>query len=229
MNDAHTWHDPHETRIMATILPFARAVPASATMPEPTPDRSPDDARDADWSDLMLRAQDGDRGAYHALLQGIAPHLRRITRRYLGGGEDAEDALQDILLIVHRVRHTYERGRPFKPWLNAIASRRCVDLLRRRAQRLKHEMEADVAEHPDAQRGPEQQLANEHAANVLHEAVARLPERQREAVRLLRLGELSLDEAAAQTAQSSGSLKVACHRALKSLRHVLAGGERRDE
>ena len=42
-------------------------------------------------------------------------------------------------------------------------------------------------------------------------------------VRLLRISELSLCEAAAQSDQSIGSLKVACHRALKSLKRALEG------
>ena len=78
------------------------------------------------WGIHMARAQDGDREAYHAVLSGITPYLRAIAIRYLGRGEDAEDAVQDILLIVHDLRHTYERDRPFKPWLGTIATRRSM-------------------------------------------------------------------------------------------------------
>ncbi|MEP6635046.1 MAG: sigma-70 family RNA polymerase sigma factor, partial [Luteimonas sp.] len=141
--------------------------------------------------------------------------------------EDAEDALQDVLMIVHGIRHTYERGRPFKPWLNTIASRRCIDLLRRRAHRLQHEL-ADGQDADDSaqdEHGPDDHAALQHAAGKLREAVAALPSRQREAIRLLRLSELSLNEAAEQSDQSIGSLKVACHRALKSLQHTFAKKE----
>ncbi len=83
-------------------------------------------ADDACWAALMLRAQDGDTVAYHQLLQEIAPYVRAIARRYLGRGEDAEDGVQEVLLVVHGIRHTFERGRPFKPWLGTIAARRCM-------------------------------------------------------------------------------------------------------
>jgi RNA polymerase sigma factor (sigma-70 family) len=218
--------DRERTRIMANILPFARA--QTAAMPEqmrPIATDLPDCASDGEhWAQLMLQAQDGDRAAYHVLLQAVTPYLRAITRRYLGPCEDAEDALQDVLMVVHRIRHTYERGRPFKPWLSTIASRRCIDLLRRRAHRLQHEIETEqeLDEYPQAALGPEEATSREHAAGTLRRAVASLPERQREAIHLLRLNELSLDEAAAQSDQSVGSLKVACHRALKSLQRALA-------
>jgi len=182
------------------------------------------DPRDGDhWSHLMLLAQDGDRAAYHALLQGITPYLRSITRRYLGRGEDAEDGLQEVLMVMHRIRHTYERGRPFKPWLNTIASRRCIDLLRRRAHRLKHEIEnvGEIDDAPQVAHGPDEAVSRQQSTGRLQHAVAALPERQREAIRLLRLNELSLTEAAEECDQSVGSLKVACHRALKSLRRTL--------
>lgn len=185
-----------------------------------------DPARDAEqWAAWMLLAQDGDRDAYHALLQAVSPYVRAISRRYLGRGEDAEDAVQDVLMIVHGIRHTYEPGRPFKPWLVTIATRRCIDLLRRRSQRMRHELESEGAEdeaiHGDC--GPEETASRKREADYLHQAVAALPERQREAIRLLRLDELSLDEASAASDQSVGSLKVACHRAIRSLHAALSG------
>lgn len=227
---------------MGTIVPFARATTANATMPDATtPDVSlPSQVRmgvgkgtdhgsdDALWAGLMLRAQDGDRTAYHALLQAVTPYLRAITRRYLGRCEDAEDALQDVLMIVHGIRHTYEHGRPFKPWLSTIASRRCIDLLRRRSYRLEHEMHVDIDadRHPHDEHNPEDVMERAHAAGTVRRAVEELPERQREAIHLLRFKELSLNEAAAQSDQSVGSLKVACHRAMKSLQRALARKDR---
>ena len=49
----------------------------------------------------------------------------------------------------------------------------------------------------------------------------RLPPGQRQAVELLRLKEMSLKEASAASGQSVGALKVAMHRAGKSLREIL--------
>ena len=213
---------------MGTILPFMKAVATDASVPEPmrtdaaeSVDGTPDGER---WSQWMLQAQDGDRAAYHALLKALTPYLRAITRRYLGRTEDAEDAVQDILMVVHGIRHTYERGRPFKPWLSTIASRRCIDILRRRAHRLQHEMATgeDIEDVAHAGHSPEDTLSRQQDAGTLQHAVAGLPERQREAIRLLKLNELSLNEAAAESDQSIGSLKVACHRAMKSLQNSLA-------
>ncbi|WP_394697524.1 RNA polymerase sigma factor [Pseudoxanthomonas japonensis] len=218
---------------MATILPFPMPTPAMPQRSEQVvhnvPGRTPDP--DDTWSALMVRAQDGDKVAYHALLNDITPYLRAIAGRYLGRGEDAEDAVQEILLVVHDIRHTYEPGRPFKPWLGTIATRRCIDLLRRRSRRIEHELLVDVEfDHlQDASPGPEEATTRLQEAQDVRDAVAELSPRQQEAVRLMHLQDMSLNEASVQSKQSVGSLKVACHRALKTLKHALHKGDGRHD
>jgi len=90
--------------------------------------------RGVDWAILMAHAQVGDQNAYRRLLQEIAPYIRSLVVRSQRDGADIEDAVQDVLLTVHAVRHTYDPARPFGPWLVAIAYRRIADRLRRRGR-----------------------------------------------------------------------------------------------
>ena len=213
----------------AVILPFKRDASSVVRMPETGPAPARDTSQDdADWAALMLRAQDGDKLAYRNLLLGITPYVRAIARRYLGAGEDVEDAVQEVLMIVHGIRHTFERGRPFKPWLGTIASRRCIDLLRRRSHRARHELAdvVDVDYHVHDGLGPEDTLLRDQQARHVRSAVDELPMRQRDAVSMLRLQELSLNEASAHSKQTVGALKVACHRAIGSLQRTL--GRKKD-
>lgn len=93
------------------------------------------DDHDIDWSILMARAQAGDGGAYRRLLTEVMPFLRSLAVRQHREPSDQEDAVQDILLTIHTIRHTYDPTRPFGPWLVAIAKRRLVDRLRRQGRR----------------------------------------------------------------------------------------------
>jgi RNA polymerase sigma-70 factor (ECF subfamily) len=52
-------------------------------------------------------------------------------------------------------------------------------------------------------------------------AIEKLPPDQRQAIRLLKLKEMSLKEAALATGRTVSALKVATHRAVKSLRKIL--------
>jgi RNA polymerase sigma-70 factor, ECF subfamily len=175
-----------------------------------------------DWSGLMARAQDGDRQAYRTLLSDVTPWLRVRASRYFRDPSDAEDAVQDVLLTVHAVRHTYDPDRPFGPWLAAIANRRIIDRLRRYTRTRLREVEFS-AEHetflPDAANVHRGDAPADEAA--LHAAITALPRDQREAIRLLKLREMSLKEAAAASGRSISALKVATHRAIKSLRKRL--------
>jgi RNA polymerase sigma factor (sigma-70 family) len=183
-------------------------------------------ARDLDWSILMARAQGGDGEAYGRLLGDIAPYLRSLARRHHRDPADVEDTVQDVLLTVHAIRHTYDPHRPFGPWLVAIANRRIIDRLRSQGRTRAREVTLDL-EH-ETFCAPETNLGEgDWNARVLSDAIEKLPPGQREAVRLLKLQEMSLQQAAAASGMSVAALKVAMHRALKNLRRMLtkSGGE----
>jgi len=177
--------------------------------------------RELDWSILMGRAQGGDRDAYRRLLSEITPYLRALAARRHRDRNDAEDAVQDILLTLHAVRHTYDPTRPFGPWLVAIANHRLIDRLRRQCRLLSRET-ALTPEHETflADRANLYEKASDR--RDLRQAIEKLPAGQRQAIRLLKLEERSLKEAAAMSGLTVVSLKVATHRALKSLRQILS-------
>ena len=177
-----------------------------------------------DWSALMAQSQMGDERAYRSLLSGIAPYVRSLARRTGMSPEDCEDAVQDILMTIHTVRHTYDPSRPFGPWLVGVSRNRLADRLRRRARLWSRETELTEA-HETLAAVETNSLEKADEARRLRAAVAKLPAGQREAVELLKLKELSLKEASAATGQSEVALKVAVHRAVKRLRTMLAGDE----
>lgn len=187
-------------------------------------DPSPRPGRTLDWSIYMARAQEGDREAYRGLLEEITPYLRSLAARLMQNRGDVEDAVQDALLTVHAVRHTYDPMRPFGPWLVAIARRRIVDGLRRRGRAASRETPLD-AEH-ETFAAPETNY-HETASDgrALREALEGLPPGQREALRMLKLEEMSLKEAAAASGTSIAALKVATHRGLKNLRKIFGKQE----
>lgn len=181
-------------------------------------------ARELDWSILMARAQTGDRDAYRRLLEEIAPYLRTLAARRHRDPGDAEDAVQDILLTLHAIRHTYDPTRPFGPWLVAIANHRLVDRLRRQG-RLRSRETVLLPEHETFPADQANLSATAADRRDLQGAVDKLPPVQRQAIRLLKLEERSLKEAAAMSGMTIASLKVATHRAIKSLRKLLVEGD----
>lgn len=183
------------------------------------------DAQGARWRGWMQAAQAGDQAAYRRLLAEVAPWIRATAIAMLRDRTEAEDAVQDALLTLHQVRHTFDPTRPFKPWLATVARRRILDRMdgvRRRASR---HAPIEAAEHVAGETSGSD-APNQHAkgleAEELRSAIATLPPGQRQALELLKLQEKSLAEAAAETGLSITALKVATHRAIANLRRRMA-------
>ena len=192
-----------------------------------TPDDTHKAGDGADWSNLMARSQDGDRKAYRMLLESVTPYIRSLAARCFKQPTDVEDAVQDVLLTIHMVRHAYDPSRPFGPWLAAIANRRIIDRLRRDTRRKAREV-ALSADHETFVE-PSANLHTETPDEIaLTQAIERLPPDQRQTIRMLKLNEMSLKEAAAASGRSIPALKVATHRAIKSLRRMLKQHSRHD-
>lgn len=185
----------------------------------PTLDRHALDARNLRWSRMMAAAQEGDARAYDALLRECLPLLRATCRARLGASQDVEDAVQEALLTIHRVRHTYDPARPLGPWLVAIADRRALDRRRSLGRAARGQMELDVvADIAAPAHDADGEIDNWRAWAVLARAVERLPLAQRTALTLTKLQDLFLAEASIRSGMTVGALKVATHRALASLR-----------
>ena len=213
---------PHLTATGAMVLDdrlFTRASIDRAVSADPASDTP--ERRRAAW---MAAAQAGDRRAYERVLADSVALIRAVARRHGVAHDQLDDAVQETLLTVHRVRHTYDPARSYDAWLAALAGRRAIDGLRRRGRQSHREVADELALelHPD-EHDASAQSESAQQANRLREAIATLPPGQREAVEQLGLKELSLEEAALHTGRSSGALKVNLHRALKALRGRLHG------
>ena len=188
----------------------------SASDDEPSPDR-----RRAAW---MAAAQAGDRRAYERVLADSVALIRAVARRRGVPADTLDDVVQETLLTVHRVRHTYDPARSYDAWLAAIAGRRAIDALRSHGRREGREVHDDglLQRQPS---GDDASAASERddQARRLRAAIAELPPGQRQAVEQFGLAERSLAEAAARTGRRTGALKVNLHRALKALRGRLHG------
>lgn len=178
--------------------------------------------KEADWGELLAAAQAGDGEAYREFLTATLPFVRAVARRRCWSEDMAEDVVQDALLTLHRVRHTYEPGRPVRPWLAAIVARRSIDAMRKRGRVSARELFDNVAYETFTDTP-----ANEHdwndAPRTLAGMTSGLSVGQQEAIALVKIKEMSLAEASARSGQSIASLKVNIHRAIKKMRASLAG------
>ena len=174
-----------------------------------------------DWGQLLTAANTGDGRAYARFLQTVTPVLRGVVRaKGAGLGEAAcEDVLQDVLLAIHLKRHTWQPGAPVRPWLYAITRYKVVDAFRARGRRIDLPIE-DFADDLPADAGPDPTEAADMA-----KMIGMLDGRSAEIVRKIGLEGASVAETGRALTMSDGAVRVALHRAFKTLavlreRHV---------
>ncbi len=190
---------------------------------QPLSDNQQADRRRAAW---MTAAQDGDRAAYERVLGESVGLIRSVARRQGVALDQLDDVVQETLITIHRVRHTYDPARSYHAWLTALATRRSIDLLRAQGRRNRREVHQPVLldNHPDAHQASDATELDQRATR-LHQAIGKLPPGQREAIENIGLRERSLAESSQLTGRSTGALKVNLHRAIKALRRIMGEEE----
>lgn len=166
---------------------------------------------------LMTAALAGDQAAYRRMLDLLSGGLRSFVRRRLFlDPDEAEDIVQEVLLAVHLKRHTYDRAQPVTAWVYAIARFKLIDHLRRLGRKGVH-VPVDYVEGLAAEETVEAGVARRDIDRLLD----RLPEKQKKSIRMVKLEDRSVREAAAAASMSESDVKVSIHRGLKALARMV--------
>lgn len=166
---------------------------------------------------LMLRVQDGDKGAFRLL---VGRHIDRIvgTARRIVGAADAEDVAQDVFLRVWTARAQWSPGQArFRTWLYRVAVNRCIDHTRR----TRPACIDDVPEIVDDTPGPLDQCERREDADRLRGAMKHLSEQQRTAVTLYYHESLTAAEVAEIMGLRLNAVESLLKRGRQKLRTVL--------
>jgi RNA polymerase sigma-70 factor (ECF subfamily) len=173
-----------------------------------------------------LRAAEGDGPSapgcltddeFQAELLRVVPHLRSLGRS-LAGAQGADDLAQQAMMRAWRARSSFARGTNMRAWTARILRNEHLTQARRgRWSAPWNDAVADKLLVAPAGQGAGIDLAD------MQEALARLPEAQREALILVGANGLSYDEAAALTGCAPGTVKSRVSRARASLEAMLTG------
>ncbi|MBC7385230.1 MAG: sigma-70 family RNA polymerase sigma factor [Cryobacterium sp.] len=175
---------------------------------------------------LFLSGIGGNESEYAAFLELAAKivrsNLRKTIPASLSHSRDLlEDIVQDVLLALHRKRHTYRTEHPFLPWMFAVAKHRWIDVARMMAVRpeLIGWTESDWERIPDLEALEKIERQDEEltAKDALLDRMAILTDQQKELIRLAKLEELPLAEVAKRLQLNLSAVKVGIHRAMKKL------------
>jgi len=167
----------------------------------------------------MERFIDGDAAAFDALFSRHAATVRSYLQRLTGSSAAADDLTQTTFISVVRGRGRFQRGAKVKPWLYAIATNAARDL----GRRSKFESVTDEGVVPDTE-SETPQLRDPGLEKAVKNALAQLPEAQREAIVMHRFEGLSFAEIAQHAGVTESAVKVRAHRGDARLPDLPKGG-----
>ena len=184
----------------------------------------------------------GDPEAFRKIFQDLQPALLKRAKAMVSDHTLAEDAVQDTWLAVLRSIFRYEGRSSLKTWIFSILDNRARSIFRKakRLARLSLEgwQESDLQQGPSAgfpgkdsqnvvefllsQLNQEKVRLSRQLAQALHQAIARLPTRQRRVFELrVLLGE-SAESVSSQLGITKANQRVLLHRARRSVRFAIA-------
>lgn len=144
-------------------------------------------------SALLVAFANGHPDAARLLVGRLGPRAYGQAQRMLGNPAEAQDVTQEALMRLWKIAPDWRQGGArVSTWLYRVVANLCTDRLRRRpAVPLD-----DKIDLPDTAPLPEERIMQAARAKALSDALARLPERQAQAVALRHLEGLSLGEVA---------------------------------
>jgi len=190
--------------------------------------------------ELMGRYREESRAElFTELVHRYERELYRYLARYLGDPTLAEDVFQNTFLQVHLKRGLFEEGRPFRPWLYAIATHQAVDALRKIGRHPTVSLDQRVgsgSHDSDAgnlidllvseETGPLSRMQETERQQWVRESIARLPEALRQTLILAYHQDLKYREIADILKIPVGTVKSRLHAALEKLQQMARSAKR---
>lgn len=181
-----------------------------------------DDLTLLDDDALLVLYANGDPAAARVLTGRLAPKVHAHAWRLLGDAAEAEDITQEALLRLWRIAPDWRQGEArVTTWLYRVTANLATDRIRRRRGR---NVDLDAIPEPeDDQPRAEDRMQDAARAEALQDALATLPDRQRQAVVLRHIEGLANPDIAEIMAIGVEAVESLVARGKRGLAAVLTG------
>jgi RNA polymerase sigma-70 factor (ECF subfamily) len=165
------------------------------------------------------------------IFREYAPRIFSIARRMLGNDADAEDVMQEVLLLVIRKLDTFRGDSQLGTWLHRVTVNAALAHRQKRHNRQKHEVGdvvddlAETASSAPLNRwsvSPDEPVLAEEQHEIIEKAIKTLPDPFRDVYVLADVEGLPNSEIADMLGLSLPAVKSRLHRARLRMRDALA-------
>ena len=159
-----------------------------------------------------------DQKAFAEIFGHFAPRVTAFLMKSGTHPDLAEEVSQEVMATLWRKAHMFDPTKAsVSTWIFTIARNRKIDILRKQRRPEPEDLTWGPQEEPDQ----EDVLALQQESEQLGEALAALPEKQKDLILKAYYGELTHSEIAEKTGLPLGTIKSRIRLALERLRHQL--------
>lgn len=164
---------------------------------------------------LVALALRGNREAYGELVRRHQTPAYNVARRIVGDSQDALDVTQDAFVRAYDALASFDRARPFAPWLYTIVTNLALNFAQRRRPVISLDVEIESR---DTAATPEQHVLASERQQRVREALLQLPPAWRAVVELRHFQDMSYDEIAVALGIPVSDVKSHLFRARQKLK-----------
>jgi len=168
---------------------------------------------------IIERCRKGDALAWEALVRRHQARVYGVAFHYLRDGEEARDLAQEVFVKVYKNLDSFKGDAAFLPWLLRMARNAAIDRIRRQKARPPADdlQVGDAVELQSNERSPEQAWEADVGKRLVHRALGRMSEQNREIILLKDIQGLKLEEIAEMLGVPLGTVKSRSSRARTEL------------
>ena len=179
--------------------------------------------------ELILKLQEGDQRAFRDLVERFQAKVSGTAYSFVLNTDDADDIAQEVFIEVYRSIAGFKGDSGLSTWLYRITVNKSLDHLRKKKRKRRIQQIVSIfdregntkdylAPNPE---NPEHILEQDEKVKILHEAVSRLPEKQKIAFSLNKFDLMSNKEIAEIMQIGIATVDTLIFRARKELKSSL--------
>lgn len=188
----------------------------------------------SDEAELLARVKKDAPGAFEDFVSAYGDRILGFGMRVCGEREDAKDIFQETLLQAYRSLKNLQHPKALRSWLYRVAANACLMKRRKGKFEPEHELSLEelvppgsvghAVEIPDPRSLPDEELARSQTAELVRDAIARLPMHYRVVLVMRDIEQLSTKEVAEALEIAESAVKMRLHRARLMIKQQIERG-----
>jgi len=159
--------------------------------------------------------------AFTELIRRYQEKIYWVCRRMLKSHDDADDVAQNVFVKIYNALDKFNEASQFFTWAYRIATNESINFMRAQKVRQAVGLDTLISEPAGKDAHPDEHIEKGEQRQIIEEAIAELPEKQRKVFVMRYYQELSYEEIAEVLGTSIGGLKANYFHAFKKIEETL--------